>query len=352
MSSERPSNQSGSPIYPGLMDTSLTWEDSYRQRARNMTRDYVNPNSNRLIQRPRRSRSADARPQYRRSALEVPGIRATSSSELTSHRSQVLNMFYPTTDETRARVTYDTTGPQFPSQLPKPIGIYRADFEQTGRSLSPPNYRESSPSWSGSRMSRTPPGMVDPYETSTVQYSSQTPNSKPQTYDYLKNSLIMFGDEESSMGTGLSEQELLQKKRRDQTTARRKAKKQRNRIVNLPSSLFPPHTSRQLQQKSFREEGDDDYYQDGQSGQSTAPLTIEQYEPPSAQITSRSLPMSPLPPAPQTPAPTRGTRGRERESTNRVVSPDPPPLRITNAPQSLQETKGWRGSMVSRTDLE
>jgi hypothetical protein len=338
MASERQYG-SASPSYPGLMDTSSSgsqWEEDYRRRARLMTRDYVNPNSTRLTHQ--RSRSADSRPQYRTSIQkpyhEAPKIKATSS-DLSNHRAQCLNMFYPTTDETRARVMYDPTGPQFPSQLPRPVGVYQSDHERSGRSLSPASHGGSSHGRGGSRTPQIPSGMMDPYGMSlhaqrSAAPSSQNSRSAPITpkrheYDYLKNSLIMFGEEGSSMGTGLSQEELLERKRKEQTTARRKEMKQRKRIVHLPSSLFPPHSNRQRQPNSSRERDQDNYQE-------------EEYEPPSPRLTSQmsSTPSTPLHP-----------HSGQREVPSR--SPDPPAER---APETFVPSMGSRGSMVRTRHLD
>jgi hypothetical protein len=138
-------------------------------------------------------------------------------------------------------------------------------------------------------------GMVDPY-VSEPPPAPERIAAKRHDYDYLKNSLIMFGDE-ASWGTGLSEQELLHRKQKEETKAKFRAKKnQRNRIVSLPSSLL----GRQ-QQLQRRNQG---------SGErlSSSPNTVErEYEPPPPQIGMKRHPV-----------------GRNINPRMRVSSPDPP----------------------------
>jgi hypothetical protein len=85
--------------------------------------------------------------------------------------------------------------------------------------------------------------------SSYFTHSSQPPPGPLEhDYDHLKNSLIMFGDayaDQTSVYTGLSQQELLQKKRRGETVRRRKekkfgtpGKKKKDRIVNMPTRLL------------------------------------------------------------------------------------------------------------------
>jgi hypothetical protein len=90
-------------------------------------------------------------------------------------------------------------------------------------------------------------------------------------YDYVKENLIMFGDgygrpgipggDAPSVSTGLSQEELLQRKRREETWRKRKEKRQHprkpaktNKVVNLPTTLFSPHTNRQQQQQLLQQQ--------------------------------------------------------------------------------------------------
>lgn len=337
------------PNYPELMDNSTIWEENYRQRVRKMTRDYVNPNSTRLSHR--RSNSADSRPQYGNSRMirETPTV---SSSEVFHHRNQGINIFYPTLDESRARVVYDASGPQFPSQLPKPVSFDQAYFERTGRSLSPQHSRGREIRNYGSRMYQMPAGLVDPFESSAGRVLPQSVNPKlaitPKRHDYefLKDSLIMFGDETSSMGTGASQQELLQHKRKE-LTINRNEKKERKRILTLPSNLFPAQTNRKQPQNLKRDRNTEKPQEDRSLDKETSLLT-EQYMPPPPrvhnQINARSagsfderdsmrrvmneeLSSPTMRPqttySPRTPGPSTGSFD-EKDMRRRVVSPDPP----------------------------
>ena len=87
-----------------------------------------------------------------------------------------------------------------------------------------------------------------PYNWTTNEAHRPDPTDK----DYLKDSLIMFGDayaDQASVYTGISKEELIQKKRRDQTVLKKKekkyGKKSKNRIVNLPTSLLATATPTQ-----------------------------------------------------------------------------------------------------------
>ncbi len=287
MSSSRQNHISSAPSYPGLLDNSSLWEENYRQRVRKMTRDYVNPNSTRLSHK--RSLSADSRPQYNNGRVYKDNP-ASSSSEQFNHRAQGLNVFYPTLDESRARVVYDANGPQFPSQLPKPVSVDQTYFERTGRSLSPSRSRGSRTKNGGSRIYQMPSGLVDPFESSAGRLPSRqsvnptlviTP--KRHNFDFLKDSLIMFGDEASSMGTGASQQELLQERDKEQTGTRRNEKKERKRILNLPSTLFPSQPIRKQPQTSKRDTKSD-FLHEG-TDKEISPLA-EQYVPPPLQFHS------------------------------------------------------------------
>jgi hypothetical protein len=131
----------------------------------------------------------------------------------------------------------------------------------------------------------TDPNCIDhqsPYSTASTQipypkhiangtnHKHLYENKDRRYYDYVKENLIMFGDgygragggggnggDAPSVSTGLSQEELLHRKRREETWQKRKEKRQlprkvgktTNKIVNLPTSLFMPHTSRQLQEQ-------------------------------------------------------------------------------------------------------
>ena len=336
-------SRSASQTDPPINDASHQWEEDYRRRARLMTRDYVNPNSTRLTHH-RRSRSADARPQYRtpQRIYDDPPDFNSAASELSIHRAQCLDIFYPTNDESRARVLYDTRGSEVSSQLPKPIGLYQLDsLEQFGQSsAASSSFRERNGWRNGNRAPMTPSGMVDPYGVQSLDVRRSTPhiqslNSVPVTwkrhdYEYLKNSLIMFGEEEaSSMSTGLSQQELLDRRRREHTAARRKEKKQRKRIVNLPSSLFPLHSSRQRQQANSSPDRDQqaDFHHD--------------YEPPSPGLSRQMLP------APSNLLNQHSARGfaADRDGHPRMTNPD---TSAERAPETLPFAKSLRGSMVRK----
>lgn len=232
------------------------WEENYRRRARTMTRDYVNPNSTRLSHR--RSRSADSRQQYSnrsnnngRSRTNPPSYNFNPPAHQ-NPRAGCMNLIYPTEDEGRVTVAYDTSN-QSLSQIPKPIAIYEGeDEDRTGRSLSrnSPSVNRTSRSQSPRRRPVTPSGIIDPYASGISSATKPRMRAQHHDYDHLKNSLIMFGDEPSSMGTGLSQEELL--KRRDKEHVRETKKRgspNRKRLVNLPTSLFNAHSSRQHQQQ-------------------------------------------------------------------------------------------------------
>lgn len=204
-------------------------------------------------------------------AVDTPNV------NLSEHRAQRLNMFYPTDDEVRARVTYGT---QYPSQLPKPMteSSYPDQYGGRDQAFSSAHTMGSFPRRRPTPATqRTSAGIVDPYASEPMQASPSR-----HDYEYLKNSLIMFG-EEASMGTGLSEQELLQRKRKEDTKAKFKAKKNhRSRIVNLPSSLMGRQQQLERRKQGHAERS------------STSPLTVErEYEPPPPQIGVKRRPEDP-----------------------------------------------------------
>lgn len=108
-------------------------------------------------------------------------------------------------------------------------------------------------------------------------------------YDYAKENLLMFGDgygrpggpgDTPSVSTGLSQEELLQRKRRDETWRKRKEKRQQhhprkpgrtNKVVNIPTSLFSPHTNRQQQQQQ-QEQQQQEKVQEQQQKEQRQPL--------------------------------------------------------------------------------
>lgn len=344
---------SPSPSYPGLMDSSLAWEESYRQRARSMTRDYVNPNSTRLAHR--RSRSADARPQYNIHNHQQTHSTDTYSRDMQNtsddYRVGCINMIYPTVHESRATLTYDAMQTTYLSQLPRPSIKYHNDFGQTGRSLSPPSHRVSA-----NQMSRTPLDIVDPYETSSAATTSILSN--PQSYEYLRNNLIMFGEEEhSSNGTGLSQQELLQRKQKEQAIASRKEKKlranpTRTRIINLPSTLSSPHSSRQQKQQQQQQLYQQQQQQQQQQQTNKVPMKAQSPSRNDDTTTSsetKSIRQGLAPPSPPRqngPGPITPQRRRDRPSG--PASPDPEGRKsdATNSTYNSQDNKGWRTSMV------
>ena len=100
--------------------------------------------------------------------------------------------------------------------------------------------------------------MVDDSYESTISNPQHHQQRHRHDYNYVKENLIMFGDglappngdDAPTASTGLSQEELLQRKRREDTWRKRKEKrsqqKKQNRLINLPSSLFSTHsTSRQ-----------------------------------------------------------------------------------------------------------
>jgi hypothetical protein len=274
----RPHNDTSAASRNPAVDRSYEWEENYRRRARTMNRDYVNPNSTRLshqglqdgVQYPLRQqtpRSAANGPlELENSNFSVWGTSSTDE-DTSPHRAQCLNLFYPTDDEGRARITYEV---KYPSQSSKPaISSSGDNREARGRSML------TSPATTGTSQAfgihPTHLGMVDPYASAPSSSASARVPSTRHDYDFLKSSLIMFGDD-ASFGTGLSEQELLHRKQKETTKARFKAKNnQRNRIVGLPSSLLG-RQQRQEQQRGRREPNE---------RTSASPLQAEhEYEPP------------------------------------------------------------------------
>ena len=87
------------------------------------------------------------------------------------------------------------------------------------------------------------------------------PSPLEHEYDYLRESLIMFGDgiEQDSVGTGMSQQELLQRQRSDDEMIRRKERKygtgrtkQKNRLANIPLSSSAASTGATEQQSGWK----------------------------------------------------------------------------------------------------
>lgn len=286
------------PTSNGITNDDLTWEENYRARARAMTRDYVNPNSTRLShQRPPR---ADSRPQYN------PQNYAASATQIKTNpppRVGCFNIFFGAEDESRPRIDFDQTYiSNYPSQLPRTRGAQEIQYGRPGRSIS----QESSYREGGGRMRsrsagpgpRPPSGRVDPYKSPSFspprnsfdalqrsvftfnQSNSSSTRLSAARVDPLRDTLLMFGEEQSSNGTGLSQQELLQRKEREKAVALRKENKQRHspnrkKVVNLPSSLFPLHNRQQqqlMQQQKQQQQQQQQEQQDQQFASTTQPL--------------------------------------------------------------------------------
>jgi hypothetical protein len=192
-----------------------------------------------------RTHSADARPQYGRGGYV--------QRDFNQHK------------ETRALVTPfpNYSSRSSPHQLrvaASDVGVSRPTFaynerqdgresKSRGRSLSPVNPRHSSVDTRGFFVMP-----VENHYESKIRLTDshfglqqqQQPARRDHDLNHVKDSLIMFGDgcaDHSSVFTGMSQQELLQKKRHGQTTERRKEKmfgkkKKKDRIVNLPSNLL------------------------------------------------------------------------------------------------------------------
>ena len=88
----------------------------------------------------------------------------------------------------------------------------------------------------------------------SVHYNQQQRQSlndrERQYYDFAKENLITFGGcDAPTVSTGLSQEELLQRKRSEEERERRKEKrknnKTRNRIMNFPSSLLKSSNQQQ-----------------------------------------------------------------------------------------------------------
>jgi hypothetical protein len=91
---------------------------------------------------------------------------------------------------------------------------------------------------------------VDPQNQQQFSHAGLLYGTRESRYnDYVKENLIMYGDglqDAPSASTGFSQEELLQRKRREETWQKRREKRvhqTKNRVINLPSSLFTHHTT-------------------------------------------------------------------------------------------------------------
>ena len=277
---------------------SASWDDHYRRKGRTRERfDYAHTSEELSPELPQEyttpgvptsagRHSADSRPQYHhRPAASVSGTSSRGggsvSTNSSKNRATCMNMFYPgeTGDmgpppstvmsdtnfqyysQEQERLTYDASlGNAYHNDdlaySPSRQQLSSSQYEkESGRSLTPTRLRYGNASSSDVR--RT----ID-YATGTGYYQSrnaparQTMNSRPQSDQYYKENLLMYGEglqDAPSASTGLSQEELLQRKRREETWRKRKEKRQQNkqRVVNLPSSLFSTHSSRQQQQQRY-----------------------------------------------------------------------------------------------------
>jgi hypothetical protein len=235
-----------------------------------------------------RAHSADARPQYGRS-WEGGGVATRSCTALffPPQESRAVVTPSPLYSPTRYGGTTNFAVQEEDGLLYDAMGIPQSTPERYGRtterrSLSPsaPMIRQSRSTDSGGRNNYSrrsthqryqleshgswqphhqPQHHTSPYyyepklplqqqQNHTYNWSTHEPRALGVTdYEHLKASLIMFGDahaDQVSVYTGMSQQELLEKKRKDETSKRRKdkkygkqKKKKNDRILNLPSSL-------------------------------------------------------------------------------------------------------------------
>jgi len=251
----KPHHPAGKPLHNPQqhLDRSYEWEENYRRRVRTMNRDYVNPISTRIVDHHGRhdETSTPGTPQRtRRWATDGPLILENSNPSawgsspsahdevgLSQQRGQSLNLFFPTEDEVRARITYEV---KHPSQLPIPsISSFTDDYQDLiGSSLGNTTKAMGRPNRNQTIVSSRNPSELADHHVSEPLIAPDRVVPKRHDYNFLKNSLIMFGDDTSN-GTGLSEQELLHRKQKEEIKARFKAyKHQRNRMVTLPSTLL------------------------------------------------------------------------------------------------------------------
>jgi hypothetical protein len=207
----------------------------------------------------------------------------------------------PASDFTPA--TYNI-GPRYASDLPKVNGIFHSEAQEDdfgpmiGRQERQPGYgvRSRSPLRQAtspmirqtksmdSSVYATPILQTSSFDQSTISKTSGSARSSrsrdtrstlsttararmppPKSpleheYDYLRESLIMFGDgiEQESVGTGMSQQELLQRQKSDDEMIRRKEKKygstrkQKNRIVNMPGSSVASSSRGSTEKQGWR----------------------------------------------------------------------------------------------------
>jgi hypothetical protein len=119
---------------------------------------------------------------------------------------------------------------------------YRERPESSAPYGIPAAYQAAATRQAGGLQHHHRPGSL--YHTREMKYS-----------DYVKENLIMYGEglqDAPSASTGLSQEELLQRKRREETWQKRREKRhqlKKNRVVNLPSTFFPTQSNRQQQQQ-------------------------------------------------------------------------------------------------------
>ena len=176
----------------------------YERQGRSRSQQTFSSSSSQTRRRPR---SADTRPQnkFSRALGRAPGC---------------FNLFYPM----EIRNEPETI---FPPELPKVEVFHNTDARQ------PEHYNQRNMRHSLSPSRRRTDMPSDPHHKQLPVYDQE----------FVKNSLIMYGNmDQQSQGTGMSQQELLARRKRDTNASKRKSKgKSNDRIVYMPPTLFPPH---------------------------------------------------------------------------------------------------------------
>ena len=279
-------------------DPSPDWYNQNQTRGRNLGQSYrvnfsaqdgFSPHDNfhqsqYPERQPRRSSSADSRPQYNRVSTSNNGFDSSSTNNtsyregngfasMSSHKNGDSNRAHSDVgldggvDSLRfyqipkyEAVVHDDSMLYSSSERRRYTGDSQEDFLVLGN-----KYPARSPATPGQASYNNRDDRIDfvdrrhPNATRNATQHSLYEQEK-QYYNFAKENLITFGScDAPTASTGLSQEELLQRKQREEATNKRKEKrrtKTKNRIINFPSNLRKPnspqrsHYSQQNQQQN------------------------------------------------------------------------------------------------------
>ncbi|VEU36993.1 unnamed protein product [Pseudo-nitzschia multistriata] len=278
-----------SSYYADERENTTSWDTHYQRRGRNReVHDYINSSSggghrsnydHNPQHRPRRSLSADSRPQY-----QTKTNQNTAHSPYGSLSQRNVGPSHIHSDRAQSDVGATTNSNSIGFyQLPGYGGVVHDDtvlYSSGGRRrLEEQQQQRYSTSQrvlfaegqhNRARKNARENAMSYQNDNGRHQYSSSYEDAR-QYYDFAKDNLVTFGRcDEPTESTGFSQEELLQRKRREDTWQQRRGKRsskanKQQRIISFPSSLLKRSGKGQAQSAQSQRQ-----YQSGYGNEDTA----------------------------------------------------------------------------------